>query len=887
MPRSPKSLSPLISSYSPRPARTLAGAFAIILLLAPHFASAVAFRTTFVASELMHADGTGGAGAVGIGDVNGDGRADAVIVRGPSWFEVFLGQGDGRFAGPSTIGTTGLSYPEQVRVQDVTGDGNVDLIFVGGHTSVVDGLGGGLFAAPRLVATESASFAVAADLNADGIADLVTGTSPRVRLNLGSGVFDSTISVGLWNARDAAVADLGTGAGVELVFATTDERLLLMAAADLGWMPPVTDLGPAGATVAIGDLNEDGRADLVTGDFVYLQEAGGGFTPGTAAPAEARALADVDGDGHLDLVALNPAAAGSRSLLVARGRGDGAFDAAQSFLTATSPTGVAVADLDGVGPLDVVVVRASSDGAAPRSVAGAYLGEAALYPAIVEHSVGSEPTAVAVAEVTGDDLPDVLTADAVDGAVSLLPGYGAAGFGPRVTWSMGVGCTDLAVADFDGDGLPDLATTLLGGVALRRGLPSGGFGPRTEHATGTPTSPPTHPFRLSTGDFDEDGRMDLVVADSLAAPSVLFGQPGGGFGAPLVLATSPAGGGVTVVDHDDDGNLDVMVVRNTATLLFRGNGAGGFTAAPGIGRPSFQVRAALAADLDHDGIDDYVVATDSSGMVRAQVGDLSWAIGPTHSRPVLADVDGDGHLDLLSPCRERNAVAVLRGRGDGTFEPRVDWAAGHGAASVAVADLDLDGRMELVVAHRDANTVSVLRQPDDHPTPTLASLVESAVEGGRVRLTWYAAAGASSGTVERRRAETTWSAVGEGAFDGAGYLRFEDANAEAGARYAYRLVIGGVASAEAWVDVPSLAAMRIESVAPTGAAVRVRFALASAAVVELALFDVAGRAQAARHVGGLAGSQEVVLGERLGAGVYFVRLRAGSQAAMARVALLP
>ena len=74
----------------------------------------------------------------------------------------------------------------------------------------------------------------------------------------------------------------------------------------------------------------------------------------------------------------------------------------------------------------------------------------------------------------------------------------------------------------------------------------------------------------------------------------------------------------------------------------------------------------------------------------------------------MADVNGDGKLDIITANYGSNSVSVLLGNGNGTFQPQTTFAAGSGPASVWVADLNNDGRLDLVVGNRNASTVSVL-----------------------------------------------------------------------------------------------------------------------------------------------------------------------------------
>ncbi|MBI5709610.1 MAG: T9SS type A sorting domain-containing protein [Candidatus Eisenbacteria bacterium] len=178
----------------------------------------------------------------------------------------------------------------------------------------------------------------------------------------------------------------------------------------------------------------------------------------------------------------------------------------------------------------------------------------------------------------------------------------------------------------------------------------------------------------------------------------------------------------------------------------------------------------------------------------------------------------------------------------------------------------------------------------DGVVAALASLISADAAAGRARLEWQVS-GPGPVTVERRREQTAWIAVGEALPDGAGRVVFEDATVAAGERYGYRLAIagaGGVAHAgEAWVEVPARAALALAGPRPNpaGEGLTVVFSLPDDAPARLELFDLLGRRVAGREVGALgAGSHTVRLAaaDDLGPGVYLVRLTRGGRALSAR-----
>lgn len=334
-------------------------------------------------------------------------------------------------------------------VSDVNGDGKPDLIVgnecggfnqygcgVPGPIGVLLGNGDGTFqtAVPYASGGDAASVAVA-DVNGDGKPDILVGEGGAdavgVLLGNGNGTFQNEVSYssGGYGANSIAAADVNNDGKPDLLVANLC----------------VTDDCDSDGTVGVLLGNGDG-----TFQTVVTYGSGGAGTDSVA-------VADVNGDGNLDLLA----ASASGTVGVLLGNGDGTFQTVVSYDTGGySTSSVAVADVNGDGKLDLLVANAcESVSDCDVGTVGVLLGNGdGTFQNVVLYEAGGVLTeSVAVADVNGDGKPDLVAANQVSDSVGVLLGNGDGTFQTAVTFGSG-GYFDyyVAAADVSGDGKPDL-----------------------------------------------------------------------------------------------------------------------------------------------------------------------------------------------------------------------------------------------------------------------------------------------------------------------------------------------------------------------------------------------------------------------------------------------
>jgi hypothetical protein len=264
------------------------------------------------------------------------------------------------------------------------------------------------------------------------------------------------------------------------------------------------------------------------------------------------AIADLNADGRPDLAVANY---GSNTVSVLLGIGDGTFAAFKGFETGLSPFGVAIADLNGDGRPDLAVANYGSN------TVSILLGNGdGTFGPKTDFGTGLDPISVAIADLNADGRPDLAVANAGVNThtVSVLLGNGDGGFAAKIDSRTGRNPFSVAIADLNADGRPELVTTHPGDftVSVLRGNGAGRFGAKTEYGT------QLTPCSVAIADLNLDGRLDLAVAcASSNQVSVLLGNGDGSFAAETSFATGSYPRWVAIADLNGDGRPDLVTAN--------------------------------------------------------------------------------------------------------------------------------------------------------------------------------------------------------------------------------------------------------------------------------------------------------------------------------------
>jgi hypothetical protein len=362
--------------------------------------------------------------------------------------------------------------------------------------------------------------------------------------------------------------------------------------------------------------------------------AGTGFSAGsfaaktdftTGAYPRHVSIADLNGDGKSDLVVVNN---NGNSISVYRNTsstGSVSLAAKSDYFGGTNPFNATVADVDGDGRKDVIVASYGSDSVVVYK--NTSVADSITFGSPAWYRTGTNPIMVAVRDVDNDGKADIVTVNNNGNSVSVLKNTSSAygiSFNYKVDFGVGNWPVAVTVADLDGDGLPEIITAnnnsnTISVLKNKSTASTLSFTTRTDYATGT------SPYQVSCGDLNGDGKPELIVANI--------------------------------------GSSTISVFRNTSDTAL------------------VYIRTDYAATS-----------------------------GPIYTS--LDNLDGDGKPDISIADFYASVVSVIKNNsssGSVALGTKIDFTSGMSPRAVAAGDLDGDGKPDLAVVNSNSNTLSIFR----------------------------------------------------------------------------------------------------------------------------------------------------------------------------------
>jgi flagellin-like hook-associated protein FlgL len=325
------------------------------------------------------------------------------------------------------------------------------------------------------------------------------------------------------------------------------------------------------------------------------------------------------------------------------------------------------------------------------------------------YNVGGNGSSMELADLNGDGVLDMLTANGADQTYSILIGNGDGSFKAATEYSLGYNIYEAKAVDVNNDGKLDIVATsdTSGKLLVSLGDGNGSF-----LLTRTINTSTGSPSNMSFGDANNDGNQDVAVSDASGNLEVYLGNGSGGFSYKSTQADSSGNSAAqnAFYDFNGDGILDLVYTAESLAVL-RGNGDGTFAAISGANTLSANGEAKFAiGDFNGDGRDD-IAAVDGGTATSVDIyfsdGDGTFTAGSTIAYALRVtslsseDLNGDGYADLVAGyVGVGNALAVTLANSDGTFGALTSYT---GAVTnvgylraVSIADLNADGAYDLV-----------------------------------------------------------------------------------------------------------------------------------------------------------------------------------------------
>jgi hypothetical protein len=636
------------------------------------------------------------------GDINNDNNLDIIVVNSKhDSIGTIMGYGNGSFAAETVHSTGAGSHPSAVVLGDFNNDNRSDLLVVNTDTDSIAmfvGYDYALFETPKTYqSAENVGpyVVVTSDFNYDNYLDIAVAF-----------FYSGTVSI-----------LLGYGNG---------------SFHDMMTYPQEIDSTLSALSVA--DVNKDGNLDIVVADsgtnniLILFGYGNGSFatsmtiSTGSNSMPTAIAIADFNKDDSLDIAVINFY---SNNVGILLGYGNGSFATITTYPTGfqSHPVAITVSDFNRDDRLDIAIVNRDT------SNIGIFLGFGnGSFENQVSYSVDffQSPCSIVVLDFGDDNQFDIITADYDGDGIGILLGYRNGTFGAlhKYTTEIGSTPTQVSLGDFNNDNRLDIAVVNHGtnDVLVYFGYEDGVFYSGEPYSTGTRSGP----LSLAIGDFNNDHRLDFATTNIYTNDIAVF----------LGYGNTPFGGissysfsyglqpyAAAVGDFNDDGRSDIVITNygtNNVSILLNqgiGNVYSMTTYSTGVGSAPCSV---AVGEFNNDNHLDIVVANCETNNIIIFLGSGNGTFATGHNYSTgdrsypqsigIADFNNDNITDIVVANSGTSNILLLYGYGNGTFGNEESHQLGYDYLpySIAVNDLNQDGWMDIIVACYNTDSIEIL-----------------------------------------------------------------------------------------------------------------------------------------------------------------------------------
>jgi hypothetical protein len=629
---------------------------------------------------------------------------------------------------------TVFSDTRSATIADFNADGKLDIVSAhsSGRISVLLGNGDDTFQTFRTFTSIATADLVSGDFNADGKVDIAfrnNNSGIGVMLGVGDGTFQAqqTLTVGTTNYALTS-GDFNNDGKLDLAVVGLTNSLFLLRGNGNGTFlaPQTTTLAGFANEVLAGDIDNDGKLDLVVNNGTNLSmyflggNGNGTFKAGQsiASGYQMPVLGDLNADGKLDLV-LTTSALGT--VRVHLGNGNGTFQALSTYAVGSMYANV-IGDINGDGKADLVVARSPAGFSVLLGNGDGTLQAARTFAGVPPYYNNEN---VKLADLNGDGRPDLINPNRYGNTVSVwLNGAGATGqsftidhsgpalqsiarTGAAVTNSPTVSYTVTFAETVTGVGAADFVVATTGGLVASA-------------ITVTPVSGSVYTVTFGVGSGDGTATLKLVDNGSIFD---LVGNSLAALQAPATVGISGSlVNSILSGDFNGDGRDDLLLASGNSFVLRLSAGPDGSFLAPTTISPGVSFGSPIAIDVNADGKLDLLFESDSLQMnVYAMLGNGNgtfkaldtYAIGELTSNLAAGDVTGDGIVDIVTGLG--TTIKVFQGNGNGTFKANQTLIGVGGSGFLALRDLNGDGRLDIISSATSSSTTLNVLMAVDNP----------------------------------------------------------------------------------------------------------------------------------------------------------------------------